>query len=79
MAPVIARIQRSEREACKLLEVDRTSYRYEPRPREDGRFREEMVALAKQTPRHSYRRLGCCSGTARLEAESQAAAPALPG
>ena len=48
----------SERQACKLLEVDRSSYRYEPRPRDDGRLREEMVALAKQKPRYGYRRLG---------------------
>jgi putative transposase len=48
----------SERQACKLLEVDRSSYRYEPLPRDDGRLREEMVALAKQKPRYGYRRLG---------------------
>lgn len=48
----------SERQACKLLEVDRSSYRYEPRPRDDGRLREEMVGLAKQKPRYGYRRLG---------------------
>jgi putative transposase len=42
----------SERQACKLLEVDRSSYRYEPLPRDDGRLREEMVVLAKQKPRY---------------------------
>lgn len=48
----------SERQACRLLEVDRSSYRYEPQPRDDGRLREEMVTLAKQKPRYGYRRLG---------------------
>lgn len=48
----------SERQACKLLTVDRTSYRYEPQP--DGRvlLREALVELAKQKPRFGYRRLG---------------------
>ena len=55
---VVGKFPMSERQACKLLEVDRGSYRYEPRPRDDGRLREEMVALAKQKPRYGYRRLG---------------------
>jgi putative transposase len=58
VAFVIEEFKMSEREACKLLEVDRSSYRYEPLPRDDGRLREEMVALAKQKPRYGYRRLG---------------------
>jgi len=58
VAFVVEKFQRSERQACKLLEVDRSSYRYDPRPRDDGRIREEMVALAKQKPRYGYRRLG---------------------
>lgn len=58
MALVVEKFPMSERQACKLLEVDRGSYRYEPRPRDDGRLREEMVALAKQKPRYGYRRLG---------------------
>ena len=58
MAFVIEEFAMSERQACKLLEVDRSSYRYEPLPRDDGRLREEMVALAKQKPRYGYRRLG---------------------
>jgi putative transposase len=58
VAFVVEKFQRSERQACKLLEVDRSSYRYDPRPRDDGRIREEMVTLAKQKPRYGYRRLG---------------------
>lgn len=48
----------SERHACKLLEVDRSSYRYEPRPDRNTALRQELVALARQKPRYGYRRLG---------------------
>jgi len=47
----------SERPACKLLEVDRTSYRYEPRPDRNAELRTELVKLARQKPRFGYRRL----------------------
>lgn len=58
VALVMAEHGFSERQACKLLTVDRTSYRYEPQP--DGRvlLREALVELAKQKPRFGYRRLG---------------------
>jgi putative transposase len=48
----------SERRACKLLGVDRTSYRYEPRPDEEAALRQELLMLARQKPRYGYRRLG---------------------
>jgi len=47
----------SERRACKLLLLDRTSYRYEPRPDHNAQLREKMTELAKQKPRYGYRRL----------------------
>jgi putative transposase len=47
----------SERRACKLLLLDRTTYRYEPRPDHNAQLREKMTALAKQKPRYGYRRL----------------------
>ncbi len=47
----------SERKACKLLEVDRSSYVYEPRPDRNIELREELVKLARQKPRYGYRRL----------------------
>src|SRR5580700_8458904 len=46
----------SERRACKLLGMDRGSYRYEPRPERNGPLREALVALARQKPRYGYRR-----------------------
>jgi putative transposase len=47
----------SERRACKLLAVDRSTYRYEPRPDRNSGLRGEMMALARQKPRYGYRRL----------------------
>jgi putative transposase len=47
----------SERRACKLLGVDRSTYRYEPRADHNADLREELVTLARQKPRYGYRRL----------------------
>ena len=47
----------SERTACELLGVERSSYRYEPRPDRNGELREELLKLARQKPRYGYRRL----------------------
>jgi len=54
---VMAEHSLSERHACKLLDVDRTSYRYEPQPDPNAVLREKLVELAKQKPRYGYRRL----------------------
>jgi putative transposase len=55
----MAEHQLSERHACKLLELDRTTYRYERQPDRNSELREALVALARQKPRYGYRRL-CC-------------------
>jgi putative transposase len=47
----------SERGACKLIGVERSSYRYEPRPDRNAALREEMLKLARQKPRYGYRRI----------------------
>lgn len=47
----------SERRACKLVDMDRSSYRYEPRPDHNARLEQELVAIARQKPRYGYRRL----------------------
>ena len=57
MAFVSAQFRLSERTACKLLGVERSSYRYEPRPDHNVELREELVKLARQKPRYGYRRL----------------------
>jgi putative transposase len=58
VALVMAEHGLSERYACKLLDMDRSSYRYEPKPDADAPVREALVALARQKPRFGYRRLG---------------------
>ena len=57
MAFVSAEYRLSERTACKLLGVERSSYRYEPRPDRNAELRAELVKLARQKPRYGYRRL----------------------
>jgi putative transposase len=47
----------SERTACELLDLERGSYRYEPRPDRNVELRSEMLAQAWQKPRYGYRRL----------------------
>jgi putative transposase len=47
----------SERRTCKLLDITRATYRYEPRPDRNTELREELIALARQKPRYGYRRL----------------------
>jgi putative transposase len=46
-----------ERQACKLLEVDRSSVRYEARPDWNGELRKRLVVLAQKQPRYGDRRL----------------------
>lgn len=48
----------SERRACELNGVDRSSYRYEPAPDRDVALRSKLTELARQKPRYGYRRLG---------------------
>lgn len=57
VALLMAEHRLSERHACRLLELDRSTYRYEARPDGNRQLREELVALARQKPRYGYRRL----------------------
>ena len=57
MAFVSSEFRLSERTACKLLGVERSSYRYEPRPDRNAELREALVKMARQKPRYGYRRL----------------------
>ncbi len=47
----------SERRACELNAMDRSSYRYEPRADRDAELREKLIELARQKPRYGHRRL----------------------
>jgi putative transposase len=57
VALIMAEHALAERYACRLLEVDRSTYRYEPRPDRNAKLREALLVLAKQQPRYGYRRL----------------------
>src|ERR1044072_5452646 len=46
----------SERHACELIEVPRSTHRYQSR-RDDTELRERLIALAREKPRFGYRRL----------------------
>ena len=37
--------------------MERSSYRYDPRPDRNAELRSELVKLARQKPRYGYRRL----------------------
>jgi putative transposase len=47
----------SQRRACKLLAVDRSSYRYAAVSDRNAELRAKLVELARQKPRFGYRRL----------------------
>jgi putative transposase len=57
VALVMAEHGLSQRHACKLLAVDRSTYRYEPRPDHNAKLRTALLELARQKPRFGYRRL----------------------
>ena len=48
----------SERRACELNAIDRSSYRYQPCADRDAELRRQLTQLARQKPRFGYRRLG---------------------
>ena len=56
-----ARFAYSERRACGLIRMDRSSFRYRPRSRGDGEVRKRLVELAVERPRFGYRRLRLAS------------------
>jgi putative transposase len=47
----------SERRACKLLSVERSSYRYEPRPDRNAELRAALIELAREKTQYGYRML----------------------
>ena len=51
----------SERQACKLVGMDRSTYRYEPRRDHNALLREQLLILARQKPRYGYAACRYCS------------------
>jgi len=58
VAFVMERFEFSERRACELNQMDRSSYRYETGEDGDAKLRQRLQELARQHPRWGYRRLG---------------------
>ncbi len=54
---MVERFKLSERRACRLIGVRRSSYRYRVKRREPIELREKLRALAEQRKRFGYRRL----------------------
>jgi len=58
VAFAIDKFEVSERRACELNQLDRSSYRYQPKPDRNAELRKKLTALAREKPRWGYRRLG---------------------
>ena len=54
---LIAAFQMSERHACRLIGLARSSMRYQVRPDRNGPLRAKLRELAAYRPRFGYRRL----------------------
>ena len=57
VAFLMAKFEVSERRACELNHIDRSSYRYQPKPDRNADLRKKLAALAREKPRWGYRRL----------------------
>jgi putative transposase len=57
VASLTAQFAVSERRACELLSMNRSSYRYRPRPSRDEELKHRLLDLARKRPRFGYRRL----------------------
>ena len=62
----------SERQACKLMGVDRTSYRYQPRPDRNAALREELIALGAPEAAVRLSAAHGAAGEARVSGEPAA-------
>ena len=48
----------TQRKACELAHISRSSYRYKPETEKNDKLKEKLTYLAHQKPRYGYRRLG---------------------
>ncbi len=53
----IATHQMSERQACALLNLSRSVYRYQARPSDDEELREQLLSLASRKPRWGFQKM----------------------
>ena len=52
------RFAATQRKACELAHIARSSFRYRSNPEKDDKLRERLRHLAAEKPRYGYRRLG---------------------
>jgi hypothetical protein len=45
----------TDRRACKLVALDRSSYRYVPKPDHNSELRQELISLARQKEVQTFR------------------------
>lgn len=69
----------SERRACKLLGMDRSTYRYEPRPDHNALLRETLMELARQKASVRIPAPARSAGETGAGSQRDARIPALPG
>jgi putative transposase len=62
---LLSEFKSSERHACELMEVPRSSCRYRSR-RDDRQLREQSQALAREHPRFGCRRLHVLLGREQI-------------
>ena len=53
----VAKLDISERRACAVLDVARSTLRYQAKPTDDNELRLAMIRLAKQYGRYGYRKI----------------------
>jgi putative transposase len=71
VAFAVEQFSMTERRVCKLVGLDRSSYRYQPRSDHNAALRQEIVNLARQKPRYGYRRLHALVTKRGFEASAQ--------
>lgn len=57
VAFAMAKYSLSERKACELMQVNRSSCRYRKRPEKDAKLKQEAAEIAQAHPRFGYRRV----------------------
>ena len=67
----------SERRACRLLDLDRSSYRYERWPDRNAELRAKLVELARQKPRYRVSAIACGVAAPRPGGEREASISAV--
>ena len=68
----------SERRACELNHIDRSSYRYQLRTGPQRGSAREADGAGSEKPRWGYRRLGCSAGAQGRDRQPEAAVSGVP-